>query len=42
MLLIVRKMPLDWGFLESILLEESNIVSYSPTDAPFCNKDTKH
>ena len=29
--LIVRKMPLDWGFSESIYLEESDIVSYSPT-----------
>ena len=30
-------MPLDWGFSESIYLEESDIVSYSPTEAPFCN-----
>ena len=35
--LIVRKMPLDWGFSESIYLEESDIVSYSPTEASFCN-----
>ena len=34
---IVRKMPLDLGVLQSIKLEENDIVSYSPSKAPFCN-----
>ena len=36
-LAIVRKMPLDLGVLQSIKLEENDIVSYSPSKAPFCN-----
>ena len=36
-LLIVSKMPLDWGSSQSIKLEENDIVSYSPSEAPFCS-----
>ena len=36
MLAIVRKMPLDWGGLQSIKLEENDIISYSLSKAPFC------
>ena len=30
-------MPLDLGFSQSVKLEENDIVSYSPSEAPFCN-----